>query len=288
MKKLVCVILAVLIIAFSTASCASIALTHFEILEVGGYDSLSGADHSSDIHLTDTRVQEQNVAKTKRIAIDGKEMELTYKETRHGYLYHSATDTYEGKHAGHVVLARFNRATGKMDLYNDASLSNGIAGNLSRDECLAVAQEYLSNYTEDVEKYTLTKEAYRESSKYYMFEFSRTIHGIKTCDKAVIYVTSQGVIWMHSFVSLGEMRKATLPPQEIMDEIRAGLDERLDKIYSPITDKYEVSYELDEEEFLRLADGSYALKYDYAVTLTPKSEEGPAFSELTSLLVRLS
>ena len=287
MKKLLCMFFAVLIIVFATASCANRSLTHFEILEVGGYDSLSGANHSDDIRLKNTRTQEKNVAKKKSIVSDGKEIELPYAETRYGYLYRDTIDAYEGLQSGHMVIAEFNRDTGKMDFYSNPNLINKNAGNLSRVNYLAVAQEYLSNYVEDVEQYTIVEEEYPETGRYYTFTFVRITDGIKTCDRASISVTQQGDVWLHSFLSLGEMRGAVLPPQETMDAIWAGLNERLDTIYAPVKDKYTVSYELDEEQFIRLADGSYALDYCFEVKLASEAD-GLTRGELAHFLVRLS
>ncbi|MBO5953402.1 MAG: hypothetical protein J6Q53_04685 [Oscillospiraceae bacterium] len=291
MKKLLSLLLAVLIPVFSMTACSTEA-PPFEILEIGGYHYRSGANHSDDIRLKTSRIKERNPIPNKKIECNGTQYELPYNETRIGYTYHDSSDGYRMQTANKLVEIEINRDTGRIDFYSwfDKDHFNAATSDeLSREECLAAAREYLGTYIEDNMAYDLINERYSTSDfGHYIFYFMRKVEGVETCDWAAIGITTQGIIYIHSFFSLGEMRDAVLPPQETMDAIRAGLDERLDEIYAPVKDKYTVSYELNKEEFIRLADGSYALDYYFDIHGAPKNSEQSPWVEGTHLLVRLN
>ncbi|MBO5953601.1 MAG: hypothetical protein J6Q53_05745 [Oscillospiraceae bacterium] len=301
MKKLLCLFLAILIVVLSLSACSetpaatepsSQELARFEILELGGYDHISGANHSDDFRLTYDEEAKRPADKQKiNIIRNGTEYELPYYQTRGSYLYHDTRDIYRIQTTEKLIEIELNRYTGRVDFYSwyDRDYLHAVPSDeLTREECLTIARAYLGDYIEDSAQYDLIADSYSTASDSYLFTFSRLVDGVETYDRAKIRVTVYGDVITHSFGSLGSMRDAILPTQETMDDIQAGLDERLEKIYAPLEDKYNVSYELNKEEFLRLADGTYALKYDFAVHAAPKNSEQSPWVEGTHLLVRLN
>ncbi|MBO5953978.1 MAG: hypothetical protein J6Q53_07675 [Oscillospiraceae bacterium] len=299
MKKLLSLLLAVLIPVFSMTACsgnpATAELPPFEILEIGGYHYRSGANHSDDIRLTyDETAKEPVLDQKKNIICNGTEYELPYYQIKGSYLYHDVKDVYRMQTKEKLIEIALNRYTGRVDYYSwyDKNYLSSVDSNeLSREECLAIARAYLGNYIEDSAQYDLVAESYvplPEFDAVYDFTFSRLFDGTETCDRALIGVTVYGDVITHNFVGLGSMREAVLPPQETMHAIQAGLDERLDEIYAPIKDKYTVSYEMNKEEFIRLADGSYALDYSFDIHGAPENSEQSPWREGTHFLVRLN
>lgn len=304
MKKLLCLFLAVFIIVFSLSSCSetptvtepsSQMFTQFEILEIGGYDHNSEANHSKDILLTTSaQISNDAIIQHRKILCNDVEYELSYQMSYATPYYRDSCDEYHTQTEDVIITIAINRETGKMDnyhFYNKNYLKDTTLTKRTQDECFSIAKEYFATYIEDGEKYELTDEAFiavPDVEGFYRFLFTRTVDGIQTSDNAVIWVTIHGKVILHDFCSLGHMRNAVLPAHETMDAIQAGLDNRLDEIYSPVMDKYTVSYKPKGETFVRLADGTYALKYDFEVRATPKSNNGNPWGEGAHFLVRLS
>jgi hypothetical protein len=187
-----------------------------------------------------------------------------------------------------------NKKTGRVDGYYYIDKEYLNASNLekkSREECLAIAQEYLASYIDDPEEYELSEEKYFESPEYeadYEFCFVRMINGVRTTDFARIRVTVHGIVTYHAFVCLGEMKGAQLPDKEEMADIKENVEKKLDSIYERAKEKYDVSYELDKMEFARFEDGRYALDFHYTVKLhSLTSEDVIPIDDYTRLIVFL-
>ena len=113
----------------------------------------------------------------------------------------------------------------------------------------------------------------------------RLIDGVETGDTAVISITVFGDVIGHTFGLLGAMKGATLPSESDIKLIEENVDKKLQNIYSNVTDKYSVSYEIPDPLFIRMADGRYAFEYFVEVDLTPKDDTEHTISEVTKLLV---
>lgn len=289
MKKFYICILSI-IIAFSLFACST--EKNYKILEVGGYDNLSGAKHSEEFEIELKAKEKIFVSKEKNISFNNSEYAVEYDMTAESYLYRTEIDYYEKKESGKRVKFGINTKTGNIDRYSlmDVNYIKEITkSELSRDECLEIAWNYLAKYI-DTKDYELVDEKYRDIPEYkaiYDFEFRRVIDGIQTSDCAYIEVTVFGDVVDHMFISLGEMADAELPSDEDMQTIRTKVEEKLKTIYGNVSDKYTVSYEIPDPVFVRLSDGKYAFEYDIDVSLAPHDNPDMPISELTKLLVYL-
>jgi hypothetical protein len=202
-------------------------------------------------------------------------------------------DYYENKQNGKTTTIGINSHSGRNDKYSyyDKNYLDEInkksATELTRDECFDIARKYFDKF-EDASQYTLVNERYDDIPEWkgaYLFEFRRVIDGIQTCDCAFVRVTVFGDVIGHTFISLGEMEGATLPSESDIKLIEENVDKKLQNIYSNVTDKYSVSYEIPDPLFIRMADGRYAFEYFVEVDLTPKDDTEHTISEVTKLLV---
>ena len=103
--------------------------------------------------------------------------------------------------------------------------------------------------------------------------------------KAYIVITEYGDLDSYIFTCLGEMKEAVVPTKDELSKVRDAVDEKVKSIYSNIEKSYGVEYEIRDEYFVRLADGSYAMEYVVDVNLTPNDPEGLKLIEKISLLV---
>ena len=265
----------------------------FEVLEVGEFDNNSEAKHYAEIVLQNDRYQKSNIEKNKAVTLNETQLDLTYATSKNSYFYHDNVDYYENKQNGKTTRVGINSHSGRNDRYSyyDKNYLDEInkksATELTRDECFDIARKYFDKY-EDTSQYTLVNERYDDIPEWrgtYSFEFRRVVQGIETCDCAYIRFTVFGDIIRHTFISLGEMKDATLPSESDIKLIEENVDKKLQDIYSNVTDKYSVSYEIPDPLFIRMADGRYAFEYFVGVDLTPKNDTDSTISEATTLIV---
>ena len=267
----------------------------FEVVEVGGYDYSSGANHLVEADLSKQKWNNPQATKSMTLEQNGQPYTLTYQKSTIGYLYEDKHDEYLYRDGTFFLSVNIHPETGKTIFYfwSDTNYPNKVTSEvLSRDECLQLATEYFKTLTPDASEYRLSEEQYREILEYgavYSFFFVREVNGFKTGDTALIDITVYGDISCYNISSLGSMKDAVPPTESEVAQIEANLDAKLASIYANVADKYTVTYDINEVIFARLADGRYALDYSVNVTLTPIiSQDGTtAKTELTRLLVYL-
>ena len=266
------------------------AIGKFEVFEFGDFDNLSGANHSKEIDLSKKSYKKEMSLNQNTIKFNNKDINATYDETEEGYLYGYNRDFYKSKNGKETTVLGVSNIDGKVDYYSWVS-SNYVDSidedKLTRDKCFEIAKEYLNKFI-DSSEYELVGEKTWEIPEFeelYSFEFRRVIDDIKTSDYASIRVTCFGDVVGHSFISLGEMKDATIPSESDLKLIEENVDKKIQDIYSNVTEKYSVSYEIPDPLFIRMAAGRYAFEYFVEVDLTPKDDTEHTISEVTKLLV---
>ena len=292
MKNKIVATLVAVCIMFLMVACDSKG--EYTILEIGGYDYISEANHKDEFRVKWNEEIEGSLAKEKTIEYNGIEYDVNYEYTRTSYLYNSDLEYYAERDGLNYYGFGVNKATGRVDKYDWLDISYLETPDIvekSRDECFSIAKKQLASLIEDPEQYELECENWLEIPEYdamYLFEFVRKIDGVKTADVINIDVTIYGIVAYYGAECFGEMRGAKLPDQEKMAAIQADVDKKLDAIYEPIKDDYSVTFELDDMVFERLADGRYALEYYYTAELISLKDEKPIpRHEMTRLIVIL-
>ena len=270
----------------------------FKVLEANQYDDrISGAKHSTEIELSNETYEKSDIEKSKTLTVNNENFEATYSYSKKSYLYHGDFDRYESKNGENITMIDINSYSGKCDGYffldkkylNEVNEKN--KSELTKEECSDIAKQYFEEFAgyEDSCNHILVNEKYIDSPEwkgYYLFEFARVIDGIKTWDRAYIYVTVFGDVIGHYFMSFGSMKDAKLPSESDMKTIEENVEKKLQDIYDNVSDKYSISYEIPKPTFIRMHDGRYALDYSVEVELTLKEgDDARLFSELTQLIV---
>ena len=287
-NKMVAILLAVCV-TFLITACDSKG--EYTILEIGGYDYISAANHAEEFWGTRYDRIIESLPKKKTIEYNGIAYDMNYKYTNMSYLYNDDVEYYDNWDNGNGYEFGVIKETGKLrwySWYDSSYLETPGLVEKSRDECFNIAKELLATLVDDPEQYELESEILLDSSVFdatYSFLFVRKIDGTKTVDEFNIRVSIYGTVLDYRAVCLGVMRGAKLPDQEKMAAIQADVDKKLDAIYEPIKDDYSVTFELDDMVFERLADGRYALEYFYKVEFISLKDENPIPRRETTRLI---
>lgn len=295
MKKMCCLFLSVLfVIGFASCAASQEETSKFDVMEVGGYDDNSVANHHSDIRLNVESYQKS--AKDKEIStvtIEGKAVSGKYTTSKKGYLFNSEVDCYESSNNGTMVQFGINEKTGVVDSYFCVSTAYAAqheqSSTLTKEQCTDVALQYLRQYA-DADKYTLVSVDYRDIPEFkaaYNFEFVRLVDGIRTSDSAILGVTVYGDVISHTFSTMNEFDAFKVPSETDSQVIAANVKKKINDIYDSISDKYTYSWSEEGKRFVKLSDGTYALEYSISVTLTPKDASAKSMAEAVTLLVHI-
>ena len=277
MKKYFLIVLSIFLTALMPA-CAQTQRDPYKIYVAGYSDSISKANHSLEIDLSNETTYKGSVKKTKTVNVFGNEYEVTYKETKKRYLYNCEWDCYEYSDDKMGVFVNINSRTGNID-YCSIAMKEGYEkvyiDKLSQEECLTISQNYLSNHVDDVENYRVDN--VREYYNGFRFSFSRYIGELATCDGASITVNFNGEIETFQSECLNELKNAELPPDDIIDQIKNNIDKKLGEIYDAVDDKDKLSYGEKELIFTRFEDGSYGFEIFIDVSLSSDSNNGNTY-----------
>ena len=295
MKKTFCLLLSVLFV-IGLASCAASQekTSKFEVMEVGGYDDNSVANHHSDVKLEVESYQKSaKMKESSTVTIEGKAVSGEYTTSKKGYLFNSEVNCYESSNDGTMVRFGVNEKTGVVDNYSYTNLKYSAqhtqSAELTKEQCEEIALQYLRQYA-DADKYSLVRADYLEIPEYkaiYNFEYAHLVNGIKTSDSAFLGVTVYGDVISHDFSTLNEFEKFHAPSEADNRAITADIEAKIGSIYDSINDKYTYSWSEEGKRFVKLSDGTYALECSVSVTLTPKDTSAKSVAEAVTLLVYL-
>ena len=286
-KMIICLVIALMLMSL----CACSEANTYTVLEVGGYDNFSGANHMEDITLDNENYSKVLVIPQKTVKINGNDWKVEYCGSQKGYLYKNDLDNYTRDEDGVFVDIGINKDTGTVDSYmwvDQEYVESQTGAELTEEECLDIAKTYLGDYVK-TDEYEVVNVRYLEIPEYkaiYDFEFARVIDGIKTSDTAYIGVSVFGDVISHLFVSLGELADAEAPTEKEMEIIQDHVDAKLAAIYENVSSKYDISFEIEDTVLVRLSDGKYAMEYYVRTDLVAKDTQAKV-AEATKLLVYL-
>lgn len=271
--------------------------TKYKVFEVGDYDYNSEAKHKMEIEYDTGSHKDQKLVNSKKtIEYNGVAYLCEYSKTIETGGYKGAYDQYFYE-SGNGIIVDFgiNCDTGKMvqySWYDKDYLKFTKTPILNREECLALAEDYLSGYTDNISQYKLEKEKLHKANDglgdFYDFTFNRYIDGIKTNDRASIGITVRGTVFSHALHHFGQMNDAVVPTEKDISIIEKNIDEKMNKIYYKSGDAYNFSYKTTDRVLRRMQDGKYALEYTIDVDITPTdSSSHLKCTELVSLIVYL-
>ncbi|MBR3838362.1 MAG: hypothetical protein IKJ75_01385 [Clostridia bacterium] len=275
----------------SLFSCKHEANKEYRVYELGGYDYISGALHSSEMSFEEKVFNDNQIDKNKNISIENKNYDLKYSESTTDTKIGLTLDYYQTSN-GDAEFA-FNRETGKIEsyFYRDNNYLDNITGEKkTKESCLEIAKDFLRKNIDNIDEYVLSKEEFMDVPRFdgvYKFTFVRIVNNIKINDSAQINVSSYGDIVTYKIGYLGKTGNVQVPDDEELAKIQELVDDKMTRIYSNVQDKYDISYETEDIYFITLADGTDSLEYKIEVTLANINDSTYTFREITSLLVVL-
>ena len=277
-----------LLIVLSILSCSG--KKTYRVFKMDTYDNDSDANLSVVIASLWDKYRDMSVTKEFELDYLGESYKLTYENTIDNYWYHGKWDMYQYKSEGKYVEIGINRDTKRIDVYTwwDKSYLDSIEQDeLTRDQCLNIAEEYLSDLV-NISQYELVNETYLQVPEFngvYTFYFNNSIDGIKTLDNVNISITSYGRVTSHALFSPGDIYNVKLPSEEEYEMIYEALESKMEEIYEQKKEDYDISYELTSSMLVRMKNGKYGIKFNYSVTISYKEAPDRAHDDLIELFV---
>lgn len=297
MKKTICFLL-LMCILFGLTACAEKEQKKYDVYEVGEYCYMLGAAHTYELEVPYMRedVEKKDIDFSGTFTWGGSTFTMRERGVDARYGYHQEMNMYYGEILDETGDVRqslhlgINPYNGRYDLVAWLSkdyLETVSGPTKSREECLAVAKQHISQYVSDVEAYELYWERFDPSGGFearYEFSFARYVDDVGTADTAMVMVSVYGDVITYRFECLGEMQDAVLPSEDELSAMEASAVAKMDTIYENLRDRYDIVYGEPELRFTRLYDGRYAMKYIYNVEYTSKETQITG-KERTELLI---
>ena len=267
----------------------------FKIFETGSSGGFSEANHHVELKLETTKQIDNSVEQQLEFSFGDAEHTLQYDCTEQGYLYNSYYDCYIKSAKNTAIMeVHINRHSKRIIHYTyyDFLYLQHLDENAEKpnpDERLLIVYDLLKQFVSDADMYQIYLESSIDTEEHGhidIFYLHRYIGGVRTSDKATIWITEYGDIITYDLRGLGDMQGAQLPTEEEMAQIHTGTDAKKSEIYQTLEDRYDITYQIKDVLFIRLADGRYAFQYFYGVNLTPHGD-GVGHSEVVSLIVIL-
>ena len=276
----------------SSTSGVSESEPEYKVLARSANLYITGLDEDDVIDISSVVEKFENTEAPRELNIEfnGNSYNVKYSESWVFYLYDATVDCYYEK-----IENGFGRGTcffiGKNgeiryfspdpDYDEDSTSKKEEIGVklLEEEDCLEIANAFLTQQIEDFSEYELYNVFYSKGSNY-LFEFVRFVNGIKTSDRVSVAVNLFGDVIRYDARFLGHMKdtEAELPSEEDMLIIQEKIDAFEKKKFEGYAHSY--IYEIVEIEFSRLYDGRYFLNYimrDKAIY----SDESPSFDEIS-------
>ncbi len=288
MRKNIVIIICMIMI-FSITACGKVDKQEYKVLEAGGYDYVSDASHKEEIMGSFVSYKDESDKSSITMKVNGNDFSGEYLRTQVWYYYNGVIDFYNNVTEDTYVQIGINAETGDIVRYSylDKNYLERVKGEkISEGECQKIAKEYLEKYVQ-TDNYEHVDTIYREIPEFegvYEFYFVKIVDGIKTNERAMIFVTVYGDVCSHVFTLSGEMNDITPPSKEVRSDVEGAIKNKIDSIYNSVSDRYDYSYETKDIMYTRMKDGNYAFRYEIDVNLKTKDGEN-SFTERVVLFV---
>lgn len=135
--------------------------------------------------------------------------------------------------------------------------------NLSQEECLQIAIDFLNNFV-NIDDYQMLEITSGSSAagEYYSFDFVKYIGEFKTTDKATVEVFRDGSIYSYRGFMIGRVDIKSKTDDIDMDKINAAVDKRIDEIYGNENVHFDHMDLSKDFKFTILRDGRRAMLCD--------------------------
>ncbi|MBQ7290458.1 MAG: hypothetical protein IJW76_01895 [Clostridia bacterium] len=254
-------------------------------LENVDIDTTLGANHKVEAKINFINgyfTDESKRNTTAVVVIDGKRYEGVYSYSQKSDYFENDMDVYKITNSATKGDFSINRETGVCVSFYVNRLNEPMQNVLTRDGCYEKVLNYLKNYIEDLENYSLIYEQRRINGYGYYFVFRRTIGDMQTSDSIAVGIRENGEIYTHLMQSLGAMAYT-----DISGVNMSAFDEAVNKKVDDIYDKFlNVNHTTQDIVLVKLKDGTYAFELNIAVEAN-KRENGKIYNDSCRFLVEI-
>ena len=209
---------------------------------------------------------------------NGETVEGTYYESMQSYWHNSLVDEYFVQTEEGTIKINWNVNLNRLDYYSKAVFDAKYDSSLpqkSKDECIAIAKDFLKTLTDDADAYEVVGVAHFDSSSsktqpFYYISFERKIGMFRTRDAIAISVGTDGELTQYGYWGFGTLQGVEEPAEEVLAIVEGKMEEKLSSIYKECSEKYTVEYEWQNWKLVRMQNGKLAIIKSISVTLTEK------------------
>ncbi len=271
----------------------------YEVFEVGNYDYALIAAHTSEMELFEYKQFEDSAklgSKKSFVLRDGETVEGMYFASRESSFYNRTVDEYIVQTEDGVIMIHWNLDLNQVTHYNRSVFNAEYDSSLpqkSKDECIAIAKDFLKTLTEEEDAYEVVGVRYFDSNSsemqpYYYISFERKIGMFRTLDAITISVETDGELTHYGYMGFGTLDGVEAPTEEVLTLVQGKMETKFSTIYGACSEKYTVEHEWKDWKLVRMQNGKLAIIKTISVTLTEKAVETTApVHETVELLVYL-
>ncbi len=216
-------------------------------------DSVSEATHQREYEFADhEKYDDRNVKSNVELSVGGTTYAGSYQYQQYRGCNYYPAYTYAASN-GDLFSIDDN---GMLVSYFRGS-SDGVDGNLTEEQCLQIAKDFL-NCLVDISQYEIDTEDSGESGKY-KFKFTKVIGDIETTDTATVTILSDGSLYSYSSFMFGKIDKNTVISVDVQSAV-ASINRKLDQVYAEAKKYYSrVEYDTTYAGLTVLKDGTAGL-----------------------------
>lgn len=224
--------------------------------EAGGFDSLDGGSHLSEIPIwKDEKInfhQDSSAPKEAEVTFNGNTYSGVYMYScvRRPNLYLSHCFASEN------VSFEINASTGELR-YIRLPVDIPTDVKYNEEQCRKIADTIADDYI-NLNDYKVVRSGRSDQNKLFSFKYYKEINGFETSDTLTISVNSDGDVWAFGKYMLGTFNEIS----EISfdsEKINTVLESKIGTIYQNISNH--IGYEIDSVTLMQLEDGSSAFLY---------------------------
>ncbi|MBQ7380066.1 MAG: hypothetical protein IJW70_10375 [Clostridia bacterium] len=262
--------------------------TPYTVLVIGPYDG-SGVIEGTDYVIKENGTYtDSTVAPNYSMSTDeGKSLEFAYQKTTSESFSGSVIHTYKAENGVEIKL---NETLDQIVFYNEKAVykSNENKPQMSEQECLQIAQDYLMSLTEHADQYEYTHLLYdydgdKQGGPCYGFQFTRLLGNYTTYDVLIVSVSKTGDVTVYNRCNFGCADGIILPSEQEYAQMQASAIKAMEKMYEGR--KY--TYELRDVYISYDAQGKLAVEFLIDMDVWPQNagEDATPWAELCHLLI---
>ena len=284
MKKIICILMAVLLCSVVLVSCKS-AQEYYPIEQCGHSASVPEIKSEHNTKWSSESFSDESARKTVTVTVRGQQYTGEYKQS-----YFNPPDFFqvdEYKIPGKSMEFEVYHDTGELVGFAWGTVSEPESGKkYSEEECVQIAKDLAGDYI-DVSQYTIS---IRHRYDVYEVEFTKYIEDYETGDCTNVTVQENGnIVGFYSFLR-GKVNKDDLPEFD-MEKVRRTVNHALDKKCAKAKKVYtSVTYENYSDVIIVLNNSKYAIYCTVSVNCNNKldGEIQEERGELLSFVVMIS